>query len=109
MSALRILPFLACLALGGLGTAYYLRSNPNPLSSAKGMERPRHDSATAVATPSPAAGSTEKVVGIGYADVEGGATPLSLPLPGAVSQIFIREGQRVRKGDPLVRLHDAKA
>jgi len=109
MSALRILPFLACLALGGLGTAYYLRSNPNPFATAKGMERPYQDSATAVATPSPAASSTQKVIGIGYADVEGGATPLSLPLPGAVSQVFIREGQRVRKGDPLVRLHDAKA
>jgi multidrug resistance efflux pump len=109
MSALRILPLLAGLALGGLGAAYYLRSNPNPLSASKSVDRPLNDSTTAVATPSPAVGSSEKVIGIGYADVDGGATPLSLPLPGAVSQIFIREGQRVRKGDPLIRLHDAKA
>jgi multidrug resistance efflux pump len=105
----RLLPLLFGAVLGGLGAAYYLRSNPNPLRTSPGPEQVQTESASSVATPSPAVTGAEKVIGIGFADVEGGATPLSLPLPGSVAQIFIREGQKVRRGDPLIRLHDAKA
>jgi len=94
--------------LGGLGAAYYFGSHPNPFGTTTVEIRP-NNSATLTATPSPATPSSEKVIGIGYADVEGGATPLSLPIPGAVQQIFIREGQRVHKGQPMIRLSDGKA
>jgi multidrug resistance efflux pump len=106
-TALRFLPLLVGVALGGISSAYYFAKNPNPFGAGVAVER--RPSATVMATPSPATQTNEKVIGIGYADVEGGATPLSLPLPGAVQQIFIREGQKVRKGQALIRLNDAKA
>ena len=108
-TALRLLPLIVGAILGGLGAAYYFAANPNPFGSAVPIERKNIDSATHTASPSPATHANDKVIGIGYADVEGGATPLSLPLPGAVNQIFIREGEKVRKGQPLIRLNDAKA
>ena len=107
-TVVRSLPLLLGAVLGGLGAAYYFGSHPNPFGTTAVDSRPSSPSAF-TATPSPATPSNEKVIGIGYADVEGGATPLSLPIPGAVQQIFIREGQRVHKGQPMIRLSDGKA
>jgi multidrug resistance efflux pump len=108
MTFSRLLVLLLGVGVGGIASAYYFAKHPNPF--VKEERRSRSDeSATLTVAPSPATNPQEKVIGIGYADVEGGATPLSLPLPGAVQQIFVREGQKVRKGDPLIRLNDAKA
>jgi multidrug resistance efflux pump len=108
-TVLRILPLVVGAVLGGLGSAYFFANHQNPFGLNVAVDRRTSDSSTVTASPSPAIHVNDKVIGIGYADVDGGATPLSLPLPGAVQQIFIREGQRVRKGEALIRLNDSKA
>jgi HlyD family secretion protein len=44
------------------------------------------------------------VICSGEADVEGGILPLAPTAPGRVTELLVREGQRVRQGTPLLRL-----
>lgn len=48
---------------------------------------------------------TVLVVGSGEVDVDGGVLALSPVAPGKVEEILVREGQRRRRGEPLLRLH----
>jgi multidrug resistance efflux pump len=55
------------------------------------------------------AGSGRKVVGFGHVDVDGGTVPLSPAIPGQVEKVLIKEGDRVRAGQPLVQLKNGQA
>lgn len=52
---------------------------------------------------------TVLVVGSGEVDVDGGVLALSPAAPGKVEEILVREGQRLRRGEPLLRLQQAQA
>ena len=45
----------------------------------------------------------EVVVANGTIQALGAARPIMSPAPGVVSQIFVKEGQSVRAGEPLLR------
>ncbi|HVJ82094.1 MAG TPA: biotin/lipoyl-binding protein, partial [Planctomycetia bacterium] len=57
----------------------------------------------------PVGPGADRVVGIGYVDVDGGATPLALPIPGPVERVFAVEGREVQAGDVLVQLRNQRA
>lgn len=46
------------------------------------------------------------VIGTGHVGLEGNAKRVSHPSGGVIAQIFVRNGDRVRKGAPLVRFDD---
>ncbi|QDU63170.1 putative efflux pump membrane fusion protein [Planctomycetes bacterium Pan216] len=55
--------------------------------------------------PGPPSAKNIRVVAFGNVDVLAGTTPLNVPSIGQVEKIFVREGQQVKKGDPLVQLN----
>jgi multidrug resistance efflux pump len=50
-----------------------------------------------------------KVVGFGHVDVDGGTVPLSPAIAGQVDLVLVKEGDRVKAGQPLVRLKSIHA
>lgn len=61
------------------------------------------------AEPPPSPGSGGGVRCLGTVDVEGGLIPLAPVQAGEVVEIFVKEGQGVKKGDVLLRLDDTLA
>ena len=71
--------------------------------------RPPAGASPTVADAAPAEGEGRVVVCFGHADVEAGVAPLRPTQPGRVAELFVREGDRVAAGAPLLRLDDAAA
>jgi multidrug resistance efflux pump len=53
--------------------------------------------------------SGRHVVGFGHVDVDGGTVPLSPAIAGQVEEVLVKEGERVKAGQVLVRLKNVQA
>lgn len=98
------------LVLGLLSSSLITSLMAEPATSPRDKDRER-----ATRTASPKAGGQDerllipqgvRVSGNGVVEPASRAVELSAEVPGVIAQVLVREGQRVRAGDPLVKLSE---
>lgn len=97
-------PLLMASGTALLLTSCYVANGVGAAASA--TETTKSEAASNV---TPKVEPTLKVVAFGHVDVDGGTVALSAPIAGQIDAVLVEEGERVRAGQPLIRLRDEEA